>query len=238
MMQITHGASSSVPGVQVEPQVTPKGKKGAQTRFITGIIQAFIATVLLISGMTVASVPGSPRDDIDKQVWPISVAAVLILNATFGILSRKNHKLIRLYLAFSIFACVLIAIAATPVITALLYSRNPSYYYYNSEHVDSSTEVHFVFYCIIVVCFIVELAVAIVVASYSCCVGDAIQTIVYYPAKILESHDNSASMNPSHNPGQVIPKIPRPTPYNGDSITYELPSETSVALPLYERHIP
>ncbi|XP_071855483.1 uncharacterized protein [Apostichopus japonicus] len=196
-MQITHGASSSVPGVQVEPQVTPKGKKGAQTRFITGIIQAFIATVLLISGMTVASVPGSPRDDIDKQVWPISVAAVLILNATFGILSRKNHKL-----------------------------------------VDSSTEVHFVFYCIIVVCFIVELAVAIVVASYSCCVGDAIQTIVYYPAKILESHDNSASMNPSHNPGQVIPKIPRPTPYNGDSITYELPSETSVALPLYERHIP
>ncbi|XP_071855312.1 uncharacterized protein [Apostichopus japonicus] len=237
-MQITHGASSSVPGVQVDPQVTPKGKKGAKTRFITGIIQAFIATILLISGMTVASVTGAPSDEIDNQMWPISVAAVLILNAIFGILSQKNHKLIRLYLAFSIFACVLIAIAATPVTMALLYSRKPSYDYYDSEYVDSSTEVHFVFYCIIVVCFIVELAVAIVVASYSCCAGDAIQTIVYYPAKILESHDNSASMNPSHNPGQVIPKIPRPTPYNGDSSTYELPEENSVALPLHERHIP
>ncbi|XP_071855485.1 uncharacterized protein [Apostichopus japonicus] len=235
-MQITHGASSSVQGGQVDPQATPKGKKGAKARFIAGVIQAFIATILLISGMTVASVPGAGSDEIDKQVWPISVAAVLILNSIFGILSRKNHKLIRLYLAFSIFACVLIAIAATPVAVALIYSSDPPYHYY--EDVDSSTEVHFVFYCIIVVCFIVELDIAIIVASYSCCAGDAIQTIVYYPAKILESHDNSASMNPSHNPGQVIPKIPRPTPYNGDSSTYELPDENSVALPLYERHIP
>ncbi|XP_071855487.1 uncharacterized protein [Apostichopus japonicus] len=217
-MQITHGASSSVQGGQVDPQATPKGKKGAKARFIAGVIQAFIATILLISGMTVASVPGAGSDEIDKQVWPISVAAI------------------RLYLAFSIFACVLIAIAATPVAVALIYSSDPPYHYY--EDVDSSTEVHFVFYCIIVVCFIVELDIAIIVASYSCCAGDAIQTIVYYPAKILESHDNSASMNPSHNPGQVIPKIPRPTPYNGDSSTYELPDENSVALPLYERHIP
>ncbi|XP_071855488.1 uncharacterized protein [Apostichopus japonicus] len=192
-MQITHGASSSVQGGQVDPQATPKGKKGAKARFIAGVIQAFIATILLISGMTVASVPGAGSDEIDKQVWPISVAAVLILNSIFGILSRKNHKLIRLYLAFSIFACVLIAIAATPVAVALIYSSDPPYHYYED---------------------------------------------VYYPAKILESHDNSASMNPSHNPGQVIPKIPRPTPYNGDSSTYELPDENSVALPLYERHIP